>query len=148
MELFAPKEVARECPLKSFKFFKTKEVPTGFYDIRSGSINIRTPWWDGSVIYGSSTEKLQQVRTFKDGKLKISEDGLLLHDQEGIPVSGDVTNIWCGLSTLQALFVKEHNAVCDALKKEYPHFDDEELYRHGRLVTSAVIAKIHTIDWT
>ncbi|VFQ58515.1 unnamed protein product [Cuscuta campestris] len=26
--------------------------------------------------------------------------------------------------------------------------EDEELYRHARLVTSAVIAKVHTIDWT
>ena len=25
---------------------------------------------------------------------------------------------------------------------------DNDLYRHARLVTSAVIAKIHTIDWT
>ena len=25
---------------------------------------------------------------------------------------------------------------------------DEELYRHARLVTSAVIAKVLTIDWT
>ena len=71
---------------------------------------------DGSVLYGSKAEKMQRVRTFKDGKLKISEDGLLLHDQEGIPVSGDVANIWSGLSSLQALFAKEHNAVCDALK--------------------------------
>ncbi|KAI4350996.1 hypothetical protein L6164_005390 [Bauhinia variegata] len=30
----------------------------------------------------------------------------------------------------------------------YPDFDDEHLYRHTRLVTSAVIAKIHTIGWT
>ncbi|XP_062111993.1 alpha-dioxygenase PIOX [Humulus lupulus] len=150
VELFAPTEVAGECPLKSFKFFKTKEISisNGSSGINSGSLNTRTPWWDGSVMYGSSKEKLQQVRTFKDGKLKISEDGLLLHDQDGIPISGDVTNIWCGLSTLQALFVKEHNAVCDALKKEYPHLSEEELYRHARLVTSAVIAKIHTIDWT
>jgi alpha-dioxygenase len=26
--------------------------------------------------------------------------------------------------------------------------EDEDLYRRARLVTSAVIAKIHTIDWT
>lgn len=26
--------------------------------------------------------------------------------------------------------------------------EDEDLYRYARLVTSAVIAKIHTIDWT
>jgi alpha-dioxygenase len=123
------------------------------------------------------------VRSFRDGKLKISADGLLPHDQDGIAVSGDVRNSWAGVSTLQALFIKEHNAVCDTLKvivniylfistyvlfmrllwlielkinslifimfqKEYPEFGDEELYRHARLVTSAVIAKIHTIDWT
>lgn len=34
------------------------------------------------------------------------------------------------------------------MKKEYPELEDEELYRHARLVTSAVIAKVHTIDWT
>ena len=30
----------------------------------------------------------------------------------------------------------------------YPDLDDEQLYRHARLVTAAVIAKINTIDWT
>lgn len=59
---------------------------------------------------------MQKVRTFKDGKLKISEDGLLLHDQDMIAVTGDFRNSWAGVSTLQALFIKEHNAVCDALK--------------------------------
>lgn len=34
------------------------------------------------------------------------------------------------------------------LQKEYPNLGDEELYRRARLVTSAVIAKVHTIDWT
>ncbi|KAB1211729.1 Alpha-dioxygenase 1 [Morella rubra] len=148
IELTAPREVASQCPLKFFKFYKTKEVPTGFYDIKEGAKNIRTPWWDGSAIYGSNAEKLQKVRTFKDGKLKISSDGLLLHDEDGTAVSGDVRNSWAGVSTLQALFVKEHNAVCDTLKREYSDLDDEELYHHARLVTSAVIAKVHTIDWT
>ncbi|KAL2528890.1 Alpha-dioxygenase 2 [Forsythia ovata] len=67
--------------------------------------------------------------------------------KDGQVISGDVRNIWAGLSTLQALFVQEHNAVCDALK-EYPDLNDEDLYRHARLVTSAVIAKVHTIGWT
>ncbi|XP_031478893.1 alpha-dioxygenase PIOX [Nymphaea colorata] len=148
MELGAPASVASQCPLKSFRFYKTKEVPTGFYDIKTGHINIRTPWWDGSAVYGSTAAKLAKVRTFKDGKLKVQEDGLLLHDEQGIALSGDVRNSWAGVSVLQALFILEHNAVCDALKKEYPHLNDEELYRHARLVTSAVIAKVHTIDWT
>ncbi|KAI3882878.1 hypothetical protein MKX03_013669 [Papaver bracteatum] len=150
IELTAPEEVASQCPLKSFKFYKTKEVPTGFYDIKQGSLNTRTPWWDGSAIYGSNSKWLSKVRTYKDGKLKISEDGLLMHDKDGVAISGDVRNSWAGVSVLQALFIKEHNAVSDALKicREYHELDDEDLYRHARLVTSAVIAKVHTIDWT
>lgn len=38
--------------------------------------------------------------------------------------------------------------VLKPLQKEYPDFEDEDLYRHARLVTSAVIAKVHTIDWS
>ncbi|KAJ0982649.1 hypothetical protein J5N97_010904 [Dioscorea zingiberensis] len=148
VELVAPPEVANECPLKSFKFYKTKEVPTHTKGIESGHLNIRTPWWDASAIYGSEAKKASKVRTFVDGKLKIGDNNLLQHIQDGIALSGDIRNSWAGVSVLQALFVKEHNAVCDALKAEYPELNDEELYRHARLVTSAVIAKIHTIDWT
>ncbi|KMZ59328.1 hypothetical protein ZOSMA_69G00240 [Zostera marina] len=46
------------------------------------------------------------------------------------------------------MFTNKHNAVCDALHEEYPELDDDKLHRHARLVISAVIAKIHTIDWT
>ena len=46
----------------------------------------------------------------------IGDDGLLLHDENGVPLSGDVRNNWVGVSILQALFVKEHNVVCDAIK--------------------------------
>ncbi|XP_010243799.1 PREDICTED: alpha-dioxygenase 2 [Nelumbo nucifera] len=148
VEIRAPDSVAEKCPLKSFKFLRSKEVKTGSADVKTGFLNTRTPWWDGSVIYGNNEEGMRRVRAFKDGKLKISEDGLLQHDEKGIPISGDVRNCWAGFSLLQALFVKEHNTVCDMLKEHYPDFDDEKLYQHARLVTSAVIAKIHTIDWT
>ncbi|XP_021909343.1 alpha-dioxygenase 2-like isoform X1 [Carica papaya] len=148
VELRARDEIASQCPLKSFKFFKTKRVSTQEPYMKTGSVNTRTPWWDGSVIYGNNDEGMVRVRTFKDGKLKLGGDGLLEHDEKGIPISGDVRNCWAGFSLLQALFVKEHNTVCDMLKEHYPYMDDEKLYRHARLVTSAVIAKIHTIDWT
>lgn len=68
------------------------------------------------MIYGNNTEGMLRVRTFKDGKLKISSDGLLEHDAKGIPICGDVRNGWAGFSLLQALFIKEHNTVCDKLK--------------------------------
>jgi len=49
---------------------------------------------------------------------------------------------------LGTLFVREHNAVCDMLKAEYPHWDDEELFQRARLVVAALLAKIHTVEWT
>ncbi|KAG8484148.1 hypothetical protein CXB51_022954 [Gossypium anomalum] len=129
VELRAPHEIASACPLKSFKFFKTKRISTGEPDMK-----------DGSVIYGNNEEGMRRVRAFKEGKLRIGGDGLLEHDEKWIPISGDVRNCWAGFSLLQ---VREHNAVCDMLKEHYPDLDDEKLYRYARLVTSAVIAKIH-----
>ncbi|KAL4574624.1 hypothetical protein LXL04_021459 [Taraxacum kok-saghyz] len=145
IEILAPVD---QCPLKSFKFYRSKEISTGTVQPNTGFINTRTPWWDGSVIYGNDEIGMRKVRSYKDGKLKISRDGLLEHDDKWIPISGDVRNCWAGFSLLQALFVKEHNVVCDMLIEHYPEFDDEKLFHHARLVTSAVIAKIHTIDWT
>ena len=68
------------------------------------------------MLYGSSKGVGDKVRTNVDGKLSIGEDGLLLHDDQGRAISGDIKNSWAGVSTLQALFVLEHNAICDALK--------------------------------
>ncbi|XP_052139008.1 alpha-dioxygenase PIOX [Oryza glaberrima] len=148
IEITAPKEVANECPLKSFKFHPTKELPTNSDGIKIGHYNVRTAWWDGSAVYGNNEERAEKLRTYVDGKLVIGDDGLLLHKENGVALSGDIRNSWAGVSILQALFVKEHNAVCDAIKEEHPNLSDEELYRYAKLVTSAVIAKVHTIDWT
>nr|XP_043633555.1 alpha-dioxygenase 1-like [Erigeron canadensis] len=148
VEMKAPAVVAYQCPLKCFKYYKTRKVNTGLQDIKKGHLNIRTSWWDGSSIYGSNSAQLHQVRTYREGKLKITIDGLLQHQDNGLPIAGDIRNSWIGVSALQALFILEHNAICDSLKVEYPDLDDENLYRHARLVTSAVMAKIHTIDWT
>lgn len=59
---------------------------------------------------------MRRVRTFKDGKVRIATDGSLEVDEKGIPISGDIRNSWAGFSLLQALFIKEHNLVCDMLK--------------------------------
>ena len=51
-----------------------------------------------------------------------------------------------------ALFVvdprKEHNAIAAMLKQKYPDKDDQWLYDHARLVNAALMAKIHTVEWT
>ncbi|CAK9322600.1 unnamed protein product [Citrullus colocynthis] len=145
VELVAPCEVASECPMKSFKFFQTKQVRTGLLDNKIGSINIRAPWWDGSVLYGSNQEMLGKVRTYKDRKLKIDNDGLLPHDKDGIAIFGDVRNSWASVSTLQALFIKEHNAICDALKV---WINGKEIQRHIRTCWRTYFGRLSGLEKT
>lgn len=71
---------------------------------------------------------MRRVRTFKDGKLRISVDGLLDHSEKGVPISGDVRNSWAGFSLLQALFVKEHNSICNMLKVRSHHIHLDFLF--------------------
>lgn len=111
--------------------------------------NVETHWWDGSQVYGSGAERQAEVRTFIDGKVKVGDDGRLpKSDIPGVDLTGMRENWWVGVGLLHTLFALEHNAVCDALKKAYPSFTDQRLFELGVLVISALIAKIHTVEWT
>ncbi|UTI64073.1 SDR family oxidoreductase [Paraconexibacter antarcticus] len=114
-------------------------------------VNTVTHWWDGSQIYGSSEERCRELRTGEGGKLAI-EDGRLPNETkdglDGIDLTGFSDNYWVGLSLLHTLFAKEHNAICDHLASYYPTWDDERLFLIARLVNSALMAKIHTVEWT
>ena len=112
-------------------------------------INEVTHWWDGSQIYGSDPETVDRVRSHVDGKLIINADGLLPVDPEsGIDITGFNDNWWLGLAMMHTLFTREHNTICDRLKREYPHWSDDDLFARARLINAALIAKIHTVEWT
>ena len=66
----------------------------------------------------------------------------------GREITGFTENGWVGLSLLHALFALEHNAICDELKKHNPLWDDERLFQQARLVNAALLAKIHTVEWS
>jgi hypothetical protein len=111
--------------------------------------NQETHWWDGSQVYGSGTERQSEVRTFVDGKVKVDDDGRLpKSDIPGVDLTGMRENWWVGVGLLHTLFAREHNAVCDELKKAYPSMTDQRLFETAVLVVSALIAKIHTVEWT
>jgi tetratricopeptide (TPR) repeat protein len=111
-------------------------------------INEVTHWWDGSQIYGSDLETQHRLRSFLGGKLKVDSNGSLLLDKNGIEETGFLRNWWVGLALLHTLFVREHNAICDHLKTFYPQWDDNRLFNVARLINAAVMAKIHTVEWT
>ena len=114
-------------------------------------VNTVTHWWDGSQIYGSTEAKNRELRTGEDGKM-IVEDGMLPEESDrglkGVDRTGFNDNYWIGLALLHTLFVKEHNAIAEHLGSAYPAWDDEKLFLTSRLVTSALMAKIHTVEWT
>jgi hypothetical protein len=122
--------------------------------------NNETHWWDGSQIYGSNPDVQRVVRTDPatgqvraDGKLQLDERGHLPLD----PREGDIPNLelagvngnwWIGLSIFHTLFAREHNAIVDRLRGDYPLAEGEWLFQKARLVNVALIAKIHTVEWT
>jgi hypothetical protein len=114
-------------------------------------VNTVTHWWDGSQIYASDEKRNRMLRAHGDGKM-IVEDGRLPAEENpdlaGVDLTGFSDNYWIGLSMLHTLFVKEHNAICDMLKREHPSWDDEKLFLTARLINSALMAKIHTVEWT
>ena len=111
--------------------------------------NRNTHWWDGSQLYGSDKATNDEVRAFVDGKLKVDSDGTLPTGYfDGVPITGFSDNWWVGLSMMHQLFTLEHNAIADMLKSNYPGMNDQWLYDRARLINSALMAKIHTVEWT
>lgn len=94
---------------------------------------------------------MKRSRTGSNGLLHVSEKlGVLPKADDGTNLVGDSRNGWAGVSLLQELFLREHNAVAAAIAEAHPELrgDDETLFRKARLVIAAVVAKIHTVDWT
>ena len=111
-------------------------------------INEVTHWWDGSQIYGSDQETLDKLRTGVGGKLRLNDIGNLPLDEKGIEQTGFTRNWWIGLTMLHTLFTREHNAICNKLGDAHPNWDDTRLFNVARLINAAVMAKIHTVEWT
>ncbi len=122
-------------------------------------VNSGTHWWDASQIYGDDLITQGRLRTppgerqvLDQGKLYLDQRNLLPIDpsdpQYRIELTGFNGNWWLGLTLLHTLFVREHNAICDHLHEEYPNWDGERLFQTARLVNAALMAKIHTVEWT
>jgi 2,4-dienoyl-CoA reductase-like NADH-dependent reductase (Old Yellow Enzyme family) len=112
-------------------------------------VNPNSHWWDASQIYGCDAATAAALRTRIGGTLRIEPTGLLPVDPEtGLHLAGFTDNWWIGLAMLHTLFTLEHNHLCDLLAARYPAWDDEQLYGKAKLINSALMAKIHTVEWT
>lgn len=136
------------------------------------SRNQVTHWWDASQIYGSDAQTIKKVRTqynangvstgklMPDGKVAVDEKNKrLIYDKKSqLPITGFHDNWWLGLELIHTLFHLEHNHIIDTVLKPQVGKTickdtkgaecDNELFEVARLINSALIAKIHTVEWT
>lgn len=129
------------------------DKPLSDTDLKSPAYrNVNTAWWDSSQIYGSDEKVTMSLRNMNsDGKLTLRKDGreeFIPRDDNGNPKTGFNSNWWIGMEILHTLFAMEHNSICDMLRRNYPDMKGDEIFDKARLVNCALMAKIHTVEWT
>ncbi len=126
---------------------------------------------DASNVYGSTPERANWLRTFENGKMRMSSGGFLPYNtitgELGSPidpnapvmamanpyiekwfVAGDVrANENALLTAMHTLFLREHNRLCDEIKVDHPDWNDEQIYQHARKLVGAIIQSIVYNEW-
>jgi hypothetical protein len=112
--------------------------------------NSNSHWWDASQVYGCEPVVAASLRSGEGGTLKMEPSGKLLpvDPATGLDCTGFTDNWWVGLSMLHTLFALEHNHICGELAKINRGWTDQQLFATAKLINSAVMAKIHTVEWT
>lgn len=108
-------------------------------------VNFITSYIDGSMVYGSDQETADALRSHVDGKLLITDSGLLPTDEDGQLLAGDIRaaeNLT--LTSMHALFVREHNRLATQITQENPNLSDEDIYQRARAI---VIGEIQAITF-
>lgn len=113
--------------------------------LQTAFANQASHWWDGSEIYGADAKLAQTLR--EGSRIRLA-DNYLPRDVSGMNVTGFNQSWWMGLAALHTLFAREHNLLCDEMHRQYPLWSDDRVYHTARLIVSALIAKIHTVEWT
>lgn len=146
-----------------------KIIPLGRsqYDTTTGTsaanprqqVNTITSFVDASEVYGSDATRAAALRTFSGGLMKTSEGDLPPLNTLGLAnandahrvaddqlfLAGDVrANENFELTSLHALFVREHNRLAGELAAANPTWTDEQLYQGARRV---VIAEMQVITY-
>ncbi|MCW5519453.1 T9SS type A sorting domain-containing protein [Aureitalea sp. L0-47] len=153
----------------TLRMFRSKSDPATGTSINNPRkhINDITSYIDGSLVYGSEEDRADWLRTFEDGKMKMSAGDLLPWNTidgeydspidpsapfmvlDGFPlpekffVGGDIrVNEQPGLACFHTLWVREHNRLCDEIKAANPSWSDEEIFQRARKIVGALIQAV------
>lgn len=121
-------------------------------------VNDVTSWIDGSQIYGSDNARAAALRTNggTGAKLRTSANNLLTYNTGGLAnqnngplpatqmfVAGDIrANENTLLTSLQTVFVREHNRLVDVIAAQKPSLNAQEQYNLARKIVGAELQAI------
>ena len=110
-------------------------------------MNGNTGYVDGSQIYGSDSGNATQLRALTGGRLAISKiapsDSAYMPVVDGAFKAGDTRALENpALSSIQTLFLREHNRIAQLIQNRFPTWTDEKIYQHTRRI---VIAELQNI---
>ncbi len=132
-------------------------------------VNTITSWIDASMVYGSNAANAKWLRTFQNGKLKVSAGNMLpfntttgefdapidltapkMDDDNNRTkktfVAGDARAAENpNLTAFHTIFMREHNRLCEQYKS-LGNANDEEMYQMARKEVGALIQSI-TYNW-
>ena len=112
---------------------------------------------DASMVYGSDTTRANALRTFSGGLLKTSAGNLPPLNTAGLEnandahifpdssmfLAGDIrANENLELTSLQTLFLREHNQLASAIAVANPKLTDEQIYQRARRLVMAEVQAI------
>ncbi|KAJ8322199.1 hypothetical protein KUTeg_000670 [Tegillarca granosa] len=135
--------------IRSTAGFPNGEIKPGPRD----QINAITSFVDGSNVYGSSEDQMNELRTGQNGLLKTSEFNfpppdseeacILDHTGEFCLKAGDErVNVVPHLQVMHTLFVREHNRIARLLAQHKSGWNDQKIFQTTRKIIAAVLQHI------
>lgn len=135
---------------------KTISMKRSVFDATTGTsvanprqqVNAITAWLDGSMVYGSDSATANSLRTLSGGQMKTSDGNLLPTDSKGNFLAGDIrVGENPELTSLQTVFLREHNRLAAQFAKANPAWTDEQIYQQARAWVIAEVQVITYNEW-
>lgn len=147
--------------LTCMNFVRSAAASTGHLGPRQ-QLNQATAFIDGSVVYGSSDERIDMLRSQQDGLLRMfnTPDNRTLLPVSTDPKDGcneleqNLKGRYCfesgdaranenlHLTSMHLIWARQHNSLAQGLQKVNPQWDDERLFQEARKILGAQMAQI------
>lgn len=128
-------------------------------------VNAITWQIDASNVYGSTSDRTDDLRSFEGGKMRMGDDttsdkGLMPDADPDSFMAGDITsddpvflagdvraNENPALSAVHTVMVREHNYWAERLAQEHPDWTDDQLFAGARQIVEFTLQKITYDEW-